>query len=260
MTQIETNIIELKNEDIEDISKIKLAEEDVYANDDYLFANKVKYLKIDDSILHKIERKTYFFIKRIFDVICALIGLLAIIPVAVVTKISYLCSGDKKSIFYKQKRVGKNGRFIYIYKFRSMVYNADEVLVELLKDETYKKEWDLYQKFENDPRITKVGKILRKTSLDELPQFINVLKGDMSLIGPRPLVVGELESHNGKHKIYESVRPGVSGWWACNGRSATTYQKRLELEYYYCENCSLWLDIKCVFLTIKAVIFKDGAK
>lgn len=82
----------------------------------------------------------------------------------------------------------------------------------------------------------------------------------MSIIGPRPLVKGELDSHNGNHEIYESVRPGITGWWACNGRSATTYKKRLELEYYYCENCSLLLDIKCVFLTIKAVLFRAGAK
>lgn len=105
-----------------------------------------------------------------------------------------------------------------------------------------------------------MGNILRKTSLDEIPQVFNVLKGDMSMIGPRPLVIGELDAHKGNHEIYESVRPGITGWWACNGRSATTYKKRLELEYYYCNNRSLWLDIKCVFLTIKAVLFKDGAK
>ena len=149
---------------------------------------------------------------------------------------------------------------LYIYKFRSMVYNADEVLKELLKDPKYRKEWDINQKFENDPRVTKIGKILRKTSLDEIPQFINVLKGDMSLIGPRPLVEGELDAHKGNPMVYQSVRPGISGWWAANGRSATTYEKRLELEYYYCKNCNLILDIKCVFLTIKAVLYKEGAK
>ena len=117
-----------------------------------------------------------------------------------------------------------------------------------------------YQKFENDPRITKIGNILRKTSLDEVPQFINILKGDMTMIGPRPLVPGELDSHNGNHEIYESVRPGITGWWACNGRSATTYEERLDLEYYYVKNRSLWLDIKCVFKTISAVICKKGAK
>ena len=212
------------------------------------------------KVLNKIERFLYFGTKRLFDVIISLIGCLFLLPVALITKVCYLISGDKKSIFYKQKRIGKHGKLIYIYKFRSMVYNADEILKELLKDPKYKIEWELNQKFENDPRITKVGNILRKTSLDELPQFINVLKGDMSLIGPRPLVEGELDSHNGNHKIYESVRPGISGWWACNGRSATTYEKRLELEYYYCKNCSLLLDIKCVFKTIAAVIFRKGAK
>lgn len=214
----------------------------------------------DAKILRRIERKVYFGVKRLFDISFALIGLLVLIPVALFTKIAYLINGDTKSIFYKQKRIGKNGKFIYIYKFRSMVHNADEVLKELLKDSKYKKEWDLNQKFEYDPRITKVGNVLRKTSLDELPQFINVIKGDMSLIGPRPLVEGELDAHKGNHRIYESVRPGVSGWWAANGRSATTYEKRLELEYFYCKNCNLILDIKCMFLTLVAVLFKKGAK
>ena len=131
--------------------------------------DEVKKSKV---FFYKIERASYFFIKRIFDIICSLLGILLLIPVAVVTKFCYLITGDKKSIFYKQKRIGKNGKPIYIYKFRSMVYNADEVLKELLKNPEYKKEWDLNQKFENDPRITKIGNILRKTSLDELPQFI----------------------------------------------------------------------------------------
>src|SRR5699024_2908780 len=124
-------------------------------------------------------------------------GCILLLPIAIVVKISYLLSKDTKTIFYKQKRIGKNGKTIYIYKFRSMVYNADVILKELLKQKKYKKEWDLNQKLENDPRITKIGHILRKTSLDEMPQFINVLKGDMSLIGPRPLVEGELDAHNG---------------------------------------------------------------
>lgn len=214
----------------------------------------------ENKIFRKIERKVYFGIKRVFDIFCALIGIIALVPVGIVTKICYLFMGDKESIFYKQKRIGKDGKYIYIYKFRSMISNADEVLKELLKDPNYKEQWELNQKFENDPRITKIGNILRKTSLDELPQFINVIKGEMSLIGPRPLVEGELDVHNGDHKIYESVRPGISGWWAANGRSAMTYEKRLELEYFYCMNCNLWLDIKCIFLTIAAVLFKKGAK
>ena len=171
-----------------------------------------------------------------------------------------MITGDFKSIFYTQKRIGKKGKIIHIFKFRSMIPNADEKLKELLKEPKYKEEWDKYQKLEKDPRITKIGKILRKTSLDEFPQFINVLRGDMSLIGPRPLVEGELDTHNGNHEIYESVRPGITGWWGANGRSCTNYADRLELEYYYCKNCSIWLDIKCFFKTIKAVICKTGAK
>ena len=183
-------------------------------------------LKKTESTFSRIERITYFIIKRVFDILCSIFGILMLIPISLVTKICYIAVGDKKSIFYKQKRVGKNGKIIYIYKFRSMVYNADEVLKELLKDPKYRKEWDINQKFENDPRVTKIGKILRKTSLDEIPQFINVLKGDMSLIGPRPLVEGELDAHKGNPMIYQSVRPGISGWWAANGSSATTYEKR----------------------------------
>lgn len=218
--------------------------------------SSTEYLTHDISI----KKYLYFGVKRLFDILIALIGCLFLLPVILIVKISYLLHKDFDSIFFRQKRIGKNGKEFKLYKFRSMVPNADEVLKELLKDPKYKEEWDLNQKFEHDPRITSMGNILRKTSLDELPQFINILIGDMSLIGPRPLVPGELDSHNGNHELYESVRPGISGWWAANGRSATTYERRLELEYYYVQHCSLILDIRCVFRTIKAVIFKTGAK
>lgn len=207
-----------------------------------------------------IKEALYLTIKRLFDIIVGLIGMIFILPLALIVKISYMLNGDFKSIFYKQKRIGKNGKIFYLYKFRTMVYNAEDVLKEMLKEEKWKKEWDKNQKFENDPRITKMGNVLRKTSMDEVPQFINVLKGDMSLIGPRPLVEGELDAHKGNHEIYEAVRPGITGWWACNGRSATTYEERLELEYYYVKNRGLRLDIKCIFKTIEAVLFKKGAK
>ena len=115
-----------------------------------------------------------------------------------------------------------------------MVSNAEEIL----KDPTYAKEWEEKQKLKHDHRITKTGEILRKTSMDEMPQFINVLKGEMSVIGPRPLVVDELESHGGL-ELYTRVKPGITGWWGCNGRSNTSYEERLELEYYYVKNCLL---------------------
>lgn len=226
-------------------------------NESVMTYSDVKTEQIDSSA---IRRKVFLFVKRSFDIICSVVGCVALIPLMIIVKLCYVCSGDFHSILYTQKRIGKDGKAIHIYKFRSMVPNADIILQDLLKQKKYKKEWDLSQKLENDPRITKIGSFLRKTSLDEFPQFINVLKGDMSFIGPRPLVEGELDSHNGNHDIYESVKPGITGWWACNGRSATSYDDRLELEYYYVRNFSLKLDIKCIFYTIKAVITKTGAK
>lgn len=198
-------------------------------------------------------------IKRIIDLLSFVLGMFLIIPVAIIIKVSYMLHGDFAPIIYSQKRVGKNGKIFQLYKFRSMVPNADEVLKEILKKPEYKMEWDKYQKLSNDPRITKVGKLIRKTSLDEIPQFINVLKGDMSLIGPRPLVIGELDLHNGIHEVYEAVRPGITSWWAAHGRSNISYDERLKLEYYYIENRSLLLDFKCIFDTIKSIIKKDGA-
>ncbi len=140
-----------------------------------------------------------------------------------------------------------------------MVPNALEVLTELLKDPERRKEWELTQKFKDDPRTTKIGWPMRKASIDEIPQFINVLKGDMSVIGPRPLVIGELDNHGGDHEKYESMRPGITGWWGCNGRNDTTYEERLQLEYYYVENASLALDIKCIIKTVLAILTKKGA-
>lgn len=201
----------------------------------------------------------YLALKRVMDLIFGIIGLICMFPLMVIIKITYLLSGDTQSILYTQTRVGMNGQLFKLYKFRSMVYNADEILEELLKDEKYRKEWEENQKFENDPRVTKMGALLRKTSLDEIPQFINVLRGDMSLVGPRPLVVGELQMHNGL-QLYNLVKPGVTGWWGCNGRSNTTYDERLELEYYYVKNCSMYLDVLCIVKTIAMVIKRDGAK
>ena len=205
------------------------------------------------------SQNTYLMVKRLFDVICGLIGAIVLIPVTVGVKIAYLASGDNAKIFYRQKRVGQNGKIIRIWKFRSMVPNAGEILEQMLKEENYRKEWEENQKFENDPRITKVGSFLRKTSIDELPQLLNVLVGDMSLVGPRPLVEGELIAHNGL-KLYEKVKPGITGWWGCNGRSNIDYRERLELEYYYVKNCSLYLDVLCIIRTVFAVLRKDGAQ
>ncbi|MDD3392075.1 MAG: sugar transferase [Bacilli bacterium] len=212
------------------------------------------------TLLEKINVICYKGFKRMFDIFFSVIGIIFLLPITVIVKIISICNGDYDSIFFKQERIGLDGKSFNLYKFRSMVPNAEDVLIELLKQDSYRDEWDLNQKFSNDPRITKIGQLLRKTSLDELPQLINILKGDMSLIGPRPLVHGELDSHSGNHNIYESVRPGITGWWACNGRSDIDYSERLKLEYYYIQNCSVALDIKCIFKTIRIVIKKKGAK
>lgn len=207
-----------------------------------------------------IKRKLYCIIKDVFDILFSFIGMIVMLIFAIILKVSYVITGDFHPIFFTQKRIGKNGKEFKMYKFRTMVPDAEIKLKELLKEEPYKSQWKQNQKLDNDPRITKIGKLLRKTSLDELPQFINIYIGDMSIIGPRPLVKGELDDHNGNHAIYESVRPGITGWWACNGRSATTYDERLELEYYYINNRNLILDLKCIYYTIKAILFGKGAK
>ena len=201
----------------------------------------------------------YLWIKRVMDFLFGFIGIVLLVPVSALVKLAYRISGDKSSIFYSQVRIGQDGDPIRIIKYRTMVQDADEQLKELLQDPKYRKEWDEYQKLSNDPRITKVGRFLRRTSLDEFPQMINVLVGDMSLVGPRPLVSGELESHDGL-KLYQRVKPGITGWWGCNGRSNIDYRERLELEYYYVKHCSLYLDVLCIFRTLLAVAKKDGAQ
>ena len=171
-----------------------------------------------------------------------------------------MCTGDFHRIIYGQTRVGKNGKEFKLYKFRSMVWDADAKLEELLKKEKYKKQWEEYQKLDDDPRITKIGKAIRRGSIDEIPQFINVLLGQMSIIGPRPLVPGEIKMHKGDAKKYNSVKPGMTGYWATRGRSDVDYDERLKMEYYYIDNQSFTLDIKIFFRTIKAIFRKDGSK
>lgn len=206
------------------------------------------------------KKKIYTPIKRTADIVFGIFGCIPTLPILAVVKIAYLATGDKNPIIYKHTRIGKDGKEFELYKFRSMFIDADERLKELLKDKKHAETWEKYQKLDDDPRITKVGKILRKTSIDELPQILNIIKGDMSLIGPRPLLPGELKQHKGKPEIYEKVRPGITGWWAANGRSNCSYKERLELEYYYVENYSLSLDLKCVGKTIGVVLNGKGAK
>ena len=200
-------------------------------------------------------------IKRLVDIIAGLAGTILLIPITICIYIAKkILREDDGPIFYDQLRIGKGGKHFKLYKYRSMVIGADKILEEYLaENEEARIEFEQNQKLKNDPRITKLGCFIRKTSLDEFPQFINILKGDMSLVGPRPIVDREVELFGDKMKIVHSVRPGLTGYWAANGRSDTTYEQRVKMEAYYAENFSLLLDIKIIFKTIKSVIKKEGA-
>lgn len=202
------------------------------------------------------RRKIYFIFKRFMDIILSLFAILIIWPVLFV--ISLMIKLDSKgNVIYKQSRLGKNGKVFTIYKFRTMVSNADEVMKNFTKEQ--KEEFEKFFKLENDPRITRMGNFLRKTSLDELPQVFNILLGDMSIIDPRPVVLKEIDKFGNLKDEYLSIRPGLTGWWACNGRSDTTYDERIELEMFYIRNLSFKLDVKCLIRTIMAVLKRKGA-
>ena len=202
-------------------------------------------------------KKVYNLVKRIFDIVMALLALIILSPVFIVIAI-LIKLDDRGPVFYKHKRVGKNGKIIYVYKFRSMVVNADEIFSHFTEEQI--KEFEKYYKLENDPRITKIGDFLRKTSLDELPQLVNILKGDMSFVGPRPVVSKELNKFGDNQDLLLSIKPGLTGWWACSGRSDTSYEQRVDLEIYYVNNYCAKLDFLCLVKTIGAVIEGKGAK
>ena len=195
-------------------------------------------------------------IKRLFDIIVSFLGLLILSPLFLLLTILIKCD-SKGPVFFIQKRVGRNGKKFGIFKFRTMRINAEELIASFTPEQL--KEWKENFKLKNDPRITRVGKFLRNTSLDELPQLINIFIGNMSLVGPRPIVEEELEWYGEKKSVLLSVRPGLTGWWATNGRSEVSYPERCDYELYYVYNCSLLLDIKILFKTFSAVFSRKCA-
>lgn len=202
----------------------------------------------------------YFFTKRLFDIFVGLIGLIVLIPLIIIIKLVSICNGDFNSIFFAQNRIGKDGKEFKFYKFRSMVPNADEVLFKMLEeDKEVAKEYKINKKLKDDPRITKIGKILRRTSIDELPQLLNVLKGDMSLIGNRPYLPREKEDMGKYFDDIVKTKPGITGYWQVSGRENVTFENRLKLESYYSNNYSIGLDIKIFFKTFNAVFGGHGA-
>ena len=203
------------------------------------------------------DKKTvYKAIKRVFDIVFSLIGMVLLSPVffiiAVIIKLD-----SKGPVFFVHSRIGEKGKPIGIYKFRTMVNNAEDLIKSFTPEQ--KEEFERSYKLEDDPRITKVGDFLRKTSLDELPQILNILKGELSIIGPRPIVENELEKYGDNKDKFLSVKPGLTGYWQVNGRSNINYEERMNLELYYVDNQSLLLDVKIFFKTFGTVLKHEGA-
>ena len=164
-------------------------------------------------------------------------------------------------VFYGHERIGRNGKRIRVWKFRSMVINADEILNTVLaKNPEYRKEWEQSHKLSNDPRVTRIGKFLRKSSLDALPQLVNVILGDMSFIGPRPVTDAETGKYGENFNYIFSVKPGLSGMWQVSGRSDTDYAERVAFDSYYIQNWSIWLDLWLIFKTVGVVLTGKGAR
>jgi Undecaprenyl-phosphate galactose phosphotransferase WbaP len=219
------------------------------------FDAKIMVLHIKNNL----ARKSNQIVKRLFDVAATIIGGICILPVLFIVA-AWIYHDSPGPVIYKHRRIGKNGKEFDCYKFRSMCVNSQEVLEELLaSDPAAKEEWDRDFKLKNDPRITRSGAFLRKTSLDELPQLINVLKGEMSLVGPRPIVRKEVPRYEKFIKEYYSVLPGITGVWQVSGRSDIDYPERVRMDSWYVHNWSIWLDIVMLWRTVSVVLKRKGA-
>lgn len=220
----------------------------------HFFSHEVLFLTVRNNL----SRRTYRWIKRGFDLLGASLLLLLLSPLFLVLSVLIWKTGT--TAFYSHSRIGQNGRPFKCLKFRSMRPDADEVLKALLEnDPVARSEWDKDFKLKNDPRITVVGQFLRTTSLDELPQLINVFKGEMSLVGPRPIVQAELARYGEQVGLYLQVMPGITGLWQISGRNDTTYAGRVALDAWYVQNWSLWYDIAILFKTVDVVFNRRGA-
>ncbi|WP_430121219.1 sugar transferase [Paenibacillus solani] len=198
----------------------------------------------------------YLMTKRGMDFILALVGMVILIPFFVLIAIIIKIEDPKGSVFFYQTRIGKHERPFRMYKFRSMVSNAEELLENLLDQNEV---GGAMFKMKEDPRITKVGKLIRKTSIDELPQLWNVIRGDMSLVGPRPALPREVEQYTSLDKLRLQVTPGCTGLWQVSGRNNLSFHEMLALDLEYIERRSLWLDIKLLFKTVKIIVFPNSA-
>ncbi|MBP3503040.1 MAG: sugar transferase [Clostridia bacterium] len=203
----------------------------------------------------------YKVVKRTVDICAGLVGTMLLLPIMAVVKIAYLKQGDHAPVLFKQKRIGKDGKEIEILKVRSMVNNAEEVLEKLMKENPkIREEYTKNKKLEHDPRVTKVGAFIRKTSLDEFGQFVAVLTGKMSLIGPRPYLPREKEDMGEYYNDVIKNKPGLTGLWQARGRSDVGFENRCKLDRFYEEHKGLWFDFKILMWTVVSVLQSKGAK
>lgn len=220
----------------------------------FIFSHEVMILRVSNNLAKRTSR----ILKRTFDIIGAASIVILLSPFLIV--LAYLVSKDGGNAIYGHERIGRDGKKFKCLKFRSMVMNSQEVLQKLLEsDPEARAEWNKDFKLKNDPRVTRVGRFIRKTSLDELPQLFNVLKGEMSLVGPRPVIEKELERYAGDVDYYLMAKPGMTGLWQVSGRSDVDYDTRVYFDAWYVKNWSLWNDIAILFKTINVVLKRDGA-
>lgn len=211
------------------------------------------------EVTNQLFRRGEQLLKRVLDLTLTLVGGLCALPLGLVITLAIKLD-SRGPVLYTQERIGYGGHCFRVYKFRSMVRNADARLKECLDaNPDLRREWDATQKLKDDPRSTHIGKLLRKTSLDELPQLLNVLRGQMSLVGPRPIVAAEIPRYGDVWDLYQRVRPGISGQWQVSGRSETSYAQRIAMDAYYIRNWSIWLDIYILARTFSVVFKRRGA-
>lgn len=198
----------------------------------------------------------YLIVKRTIDILGALIGLVLLSPIFLIVAIAIKLD-SKGPIIFGHTRRGLHGKDIKVYKFRTMYENSQEIFNNFTKEQ--KEEFYKNFKLENDPRVTKIGDFLRRTSIDELPQLINILNGSMSIVGPRPIVQKEIDLYGDYANKLFSVVPGLTGYWQANGRSDTTYEERIKMDMYYIDNRGFWLDFKIIIKTFRSVLKGEGA-
>ena len=214
----------------------------------------------EDTLNARFKKCIIAIATRALDILGGLVGCMCVIPIMFAVIINNIMDKDFGPIFFSQERIGKNGKLFKMYKFRTMVKDADKKLEELLEnDERARREYKKYKKLKNDPRVTRFGKFLRKTSLDEFPQFFNVLKGQMTLVGPRPYLPKEKEDMGEYYSYIIQHKPGITGYWQIAGRNDVSFEDRVDIDFKYHYKKSLTNDIKILLITVLVTIKRKGA-